>query len=285
MADTDHLRIFNIQKYSLHDGSGIRTVVFLKGCPLRCKWCSNPESQQEEPELIYRRTKCIGCDKCGLCKGKNGISFDTEGKAQVGFDSAGTDLEWTKICPTGALSIEGRYISIDELLEIVERDSFFYRGGNGGLTVSGGEPLMQENTVKFLRKAKERYLNTAIETCGAVDRERLLTAAQYLDQIFFDIKSVDDGKHRLYTGVTCKVIRENLKALYEAYPEKNITVRTPVIPGFNDTELELRAIENFLSRFPHIKWEKLKYHTYGVGKYEMLGRSYPLADMELRAAE
>lgn len=273
------LVIFNIQKYSLHDGSGIRTVVFLKGCPLHCAWCCNPESQNPRPELIYRRNRCLGKESCGLCRkgaGKRVITFDREGKAVVNFREAGDDLSWIDVCPAKALSVEGRRIDIDELLDIVERDAVFYRGDEGGLTVSGGEPLMQANTVILLKRAKERHLRTAIETCGCVGRDRLLSAAPYLDEIFFDIKSLNDEKHAEYTGVSNRLIRENLQALLEAYPEKKVTVRTPVIPGFNDSGEELGRIETFLSRFPGIAWQKLPYHTYGVGKYEMLGRSYPL---------
>ncbi len=274
------LRIFNIQRYSLHDGEGIRTVFFLKGCPLRCRWCCNPESQNPNPEIMYRRKLCIGCEACGHCREWNQtipdvIRFDEEKKCCIAFSKLkGSSLN-PAVCPSGAISTVGEDREIEELLDLAEQDAVFY-GSDGGITVSGGEPLMQENTVLFLKRAKERYLNTAIETCGYVPVDRFLKAAEYLDQIFMDIKSLDDEKHMEYTGVSGALIRKNLDAVASAFPKKNITVRTPVIPGFNDRPEELRAIEQFLHQYPNVTWETLPYHEYGVGKYEMLGREYHL---------
>lgn len=277
MSDKVHLTIFNIQKYSLHDGSGIRTVLFLKGCPLRCLWCCNPESQSPEKELIYRKNRCIGMDKCGLCKKHvdGAIRTGEDGKAHLDMSICRSRTELSQICPSGALKTEGREISIDDALEIVLQDEIFYRG-KGGLTLSGGEPLAQEASVELLKRAKEEHLNTAIESCGLVPTQRLLEAATHLDEIFFDVKSLNPEKHREYTGVSNERILNNLKELKKAYPEKKIRIRTPVIPGFNDSQEELDAIENFLKSIGITDWEKLPYHTYGVGKYEMLGREYLL---------
>ena len=275
----DGLLIFNVQRYSLHDGEGIRTVVFLKGCPLKCRWCCNPESQKANPELIYRRSRCIGRDACGLCAQnapKGVISFAEDQKAVVNFGCAGNDFSWCVCCPAQALAIEGREVPIGEILDTVEQDAAFYRHGKGGLTISGGEPLLQKNVVNLLKQAKERRINTSIETSGYADREHLLEAAKYLDEVFYDIKSLDDEKHYAYTGVHNKRILENLVSLCQSCPEKKITVRTPVIPGFNDSKEDLKKIETFLLELPIVKWEKLPYHTYGVGKYEMLGRKYSL---------
>lgn len=208
------------------------------------------------------------------------MSFDAEGKAVPDLKHKEYGTEWAEICPTKALSVEGRYLGIDDIIDIVERDSAFYRNGNGGITLSGGEPLLQENAVKLLKRAKEHYLHSAIETCGAVDKERLFAALQFLDEVFFDIKSLNDEKHLKYTGISNKTILENLKDIYRRYPDKKITVRTPVIPGFNDDEEELKRIEEFLSPFSNVTWERLPYHTYGVAKYEMLGRRYSLNDSE-----
>lgn len=278
----EKLTVFNIQKYSLHDGSGIRTVIFLKGCPLRCKWCSNPESQNASCELMYRKSRCIGCKECGLCKisSPEAVDFDSEGKAVIDFSKISEDLTWTECCPSKALCIEGKKMAIDEILDVAEQDAVFYRNGNGGLTLSGGEPLFQKNSLILLKKAKERRIKTCIETCGFYDTERILGAAKYLDEIIYDIKSLDEKKHISFTGVSNVKIIENLKALCTEFPDKKVTVRTPVIPGFNDKDEELEKIENFLSGFKNIKWEKLKYHTFGVGKYEMLGRKYELETKE-----
>ena len=278
MSDKAHITIFNIQRYSLHDGSGIRTVLFLKGCPLRCLWCCNPESQSPEKELIYRKSRCIGMDKCGLCKkfgNGSGIYTGEDGKALLDMSLCNSRTELSGICPSGALKTEGKTISIEEALEIVQQDEIFYRG-KGGLTLSGGEPLAQEASVNLLKRAKEEHINTAVESCGLVPTQRLLDAAAYLNEIFFDVKSLNPEKHKEYTGVSNEQILYNLTELKKAYPEKKIKVRTPVIPGFNDSREELDAIENFLKSIGITDWEKLPYHTYGVGKYEMLGREYLL---------
>ena len=216
-------------------------------------------------------------DKCGLCKKHvdGAIRTGENGKAHLDMSICRSRTELSKICPSGALKIEGREISIDDALEIVLQDEIFYRG-KGGLTLSGGEPLAQEASVELLKRAKEEHLNTAIESCGLVPTQRLLDAAAYLDEIFFDVKSLNPEKHKEYTGVSNEQILNNLKELKKAYPEKKIRVRTPVIPGFNDSQEVLDSIEKFLKTIGITDWEKLPYHTYGVGKYEMLGREYRL---------
>ena len=212
--------VFNIQHYSLQDGPGIRTTVFLKGCPLRCRWCCNPESQEFESE--------------------NGIKLDSL-----------------------------RRMTVEDILEEVEADEIFYRHGGGGMTVSGGEPLAHGAfTIRLLREAKERYLlSTAIETSGAVPAEILLEAANYLDYIYYDVKSVDAKKHKEWTGVSNERILSNLKLLVEenqkrAYPAKLI-VRTPVIPGFNDTTEEILAVKEYLHSIGQSEHELLRYHRFG----------------------
>lgn len=220
------LNVFNIQHYSLQDGPGIRTTVFLKGCPLRCRWCCNPESQNPEPE-------------------------------QMGDE------------------IVGKRMTIDEILREVEKDEVFYRHGEGGMTISGGEPLMQgQATIELLKEAKNRYISTAIETCGMAPEKILLEAARYLNTIYFDIKSLNIAKHREWTGVSSEKIVDNLRILRKTYPEKNIIVRTPVIPGFNNTEEELGQIREFLESIGQKEYELLPYHEFGKVKYEKLGREY-----------
>lgn len=225
MSETT-LNVFNIQHYSLQDGPGIRTTVFLKGCPLRCRWCCNPESQNPEPE-------------------------------RMGDE------------------IVGKRMTIDEILKEVEKDEVFYHYGEGGMTISGGEPLMQgQATIELLKEAKNCYISTAIETCGMAPEKILLEAAKYLNMIYFDIKSLNTAKHREWTGVSSGKIIDNLRILRKTYPEKNIIVRTPVIPGFNDTEEELRQIREFLESIGQKEYELLPYHEFGKVKYEKLGREY-----------
>ncbi|MBQ9155811.1 MAG: glycyl-radical enzyme activating protein [Eubacterium sp.] len=272
------LIVFNIQRYSLHDGDGIRTVFFLKGCPLRCSWCCNPESQNPRPELMFRKGKCIGKEECGQCGQlcpEKAILFKQH-EAQVDFHLCRQCFACAKHCPSRALKVVGESREIEDLLDIAEQDASFYSSGGGGITLSGGEPLSQPGAVLFLKKARERYLNTAMETCGYVPKERLLEAAGYLNQIFFDIKSLDDDRHKAFTGVSGQKIRENLEALCQVWPDLPKTVRTPVIPGFNDRPEELEAIGQYLHGLAGVTWQKLPYHTYGAGKYEMLGRKYEM---------
>jgi len=240
---------------------------------------------------MFRKQLCIGVNACGKCmelckkQGENLFEVDSEGKCNLNMKYRSKCFTYSAVCPTGAIHHVGKDWEIDKLLDIAEKDCAFY-GEDGGITLSGGEPLMQSNAVTLLKRAKEeRYMQTAIETCGEVPTERLLEAARYLDQIFLDIKSVDDQKHQEYTGKSGIHIRENLNRLAQVYPQEKITVRTPVIPGFNDKAEELAAIENFLSKYPYIRWQKLPYHTYGVGKYEMLGRKYPLRILETQNAQ
>lgn len=287
MNDDKHL-VFQIQHYSLHDGPGIRTIVFLKGCPLRCKWCCNPESQLPNRQVSYESKKCIGKENCGWCiqKAKElrsenfEVSFDENGKAK--FDLVNLPEEIVFLCPANALKFEGKEYSVSELLDIVEQDSVFYNQGEGGLTVSGGEPLLQGDfLISLLKSAQERRIHTAMETCGYGDYKVLYEAAKYLDYILFDIKSLNDEKHKQFTGKSNKLIVQNFVQLCKDYPLLQKKVRTPVIPGFNDDIDSMKDIVSFLKDFPNIDYEPLKYHKFGEGKYHNLGREYPMGDVAL----
>ncbi|MDR0551801.1 MAG: glycyl-radical enzyme activating protein [Spirochaetaceae bacterium] len=279
------LRVFNIQYYSLHDGAGIRTVIFLKGCPLRCRWCCNPESQHPAPELFFSKKKCIGYDICGLCaaachagaikRGADGTLSIDRSRNAGGCTGADGAFPCAAACPSKALEVKGREMTIDEILAAACREEIFYHHGGGGLTLSGGEPLMQgEALVALLREAKRLRLNTAMETCGFGDYALLKEAARYLDALFFDIKSTDEAKHLEWTGASNQKILENYAALRAGFPALSITARTPVIPGFNDTPEELERIRaaaacGAASGCIH---ELLPYHRLGEWKYEALGR-------------
>ena len=277
--------VFNIQHYSLHDGPGIRTIIFLKGCPMHCKWCCNPESQDFKPEISYVQDRCIGQSECGYCKRvckKQAISFADEGKAIIDFSKCSKCLKCANICPSRAIKIEGQAYTIKDLLDIVEKDAIFYNHGNGGLTVSGGEPLAHKHfLVKLLREAKLRRINTAIETCGQAEYSSLFEAAKYLDTILFDIKSMDTVKHKMYTGFGNERIIDNFSKLCRDYPNVAKKVRTPIIPGFNDSEEDINAILEFIQDKPNVSYEALPYHIFGKGKYKALGREYPMGDVKL----
>lgn len=266
--------VFNIQPYSLHDGPGIRTVVFLKGCPLRCIWCSNPESQKSEPELYFDKAKCIndkGCERCEEICPKNAI---TDGK--LDFTLCSRCNECISVCPSKALSVYGKEMTVTEIIDIAEGEQAFYRRGNGGLTLSGGEPMMQaEFSVELLKTAKERHIHTAMETCGYCSTEALRSAAKYLNFIMFDIKLLNEEKHLRYTGVSNQLILKNLKMLFEEFPQIPKRIRTPVIPNINDSREELSSIKKYLSGFDNYSYELLPYHRFGENKYRMLGREVP----------
>ena len=277
--------IFNIQKYSVHDGPGIRTTVFLKGCPLRCRWCSNPESQLLRPELAFSPHKCLGTDKCQWCIKacpNDAIRPSANGYIEFDADKCVQCHSCAKACPAGALVVHGEEMTVAQVIAKVEEDSMFYARSGGGMTLSGGEPFMQsEFALALFKTAKKHRINTCVETCGMCDTEVLVEAAGYLDTLIYDVKCMDPELHKANTGVSNEKILANLKTVREAHPDLSILVRTPVIPGFNDTEEEIAAICDFLVTLPGVKYELLPYHKMGKPKYESLGRPFPMDGTEL----
>ena len=277
--------VFSVQKYSVHDGPGIRTIVFMKGCPLHCAWCSNPESQDFQPQIAYNRNNCIGADKCIHCMEhctSGAITLGEDGKVDVDHDLIKNDLVLADVCPGNAIIVYGEVQTVDTTLKRVEEDERFYARSGGGMTLSGGEPFAQPSfALALLREAKKRYINTAVETCGQVSWEVIDSCLPFLNYILFDIKSLNDEKHKEKTGQTGEHIRENLLKIKENYPKMKIRVRTPVIPGFNDTEEDIRAIIDFVDSLPGEKceYEALPFHRMGQPKYTNLGKVYPYADI------
>lgn len=272
--------VFNIQRFSVHDGPGIRTVVFLKGCPLRCKWCANPESQNPQMELAWTRSKCIGCGECIKARLKSGLRFEDD---NLYWDELADGAETIRLtCPSTALHTIGYKATADEVLKEVDKDAIFYGDEEGGITISGGEPLMQpEFTYELLKKARQEGINTSIETTGLARTEDFVRVASMLDYMLMDIKSMDDSKHQQATGVSNRQIIENFKVIRQTYPELPIHVRTPIIPGFNDNDEDVKEIADFVSSFDNVRYELLKYHRLGQAKYETLHRAYPLEDKTL----
>lgn len=276
--------IFSIQKYSVHDGPGIRTLIFLKGCSLSCDWCSNPESQALQPQLAYNPEKCLTVEKCQRCQGicpRDALSTGDDGK--IVRDAAACDdcLVCADACPTHALNVYGYEISVEEALKSVEEDECFYSRSGGGMTLSGGEPLMQHDfALALLREARKRCVDTCIETCGNVPWAVLREAASLLNNVMYDIKCIGKETHREFTGVSNEHILSNLANLKASFPELPVTVRTPVIPGFNDTEEEIAAIVDFIKDMPNVSYELLAYHRMGTPKYAYLGLEYPMGECE-----
>lgn len=274
--------ICNIQRYSIHDGPGIRTVVFLKGCPLRCRWCGNPESQRKEIELAWNESRCINCGGCLMFLKDYGTNLKGN-KLYWKNDTVPNDAKVRRACCSGALHVIGEEKSAEEIIDTVMRDKVFFSNSGGGITLSGGEILLQPNfTLEILRLAKEKHLNTCIETSAFGDTEKLLKIAGYADYMFMDVKAYDDGIHIANTGVSNKLILKNIKAVREAFPELKICIRTPVIPGVNDNKKEITSIKNFVvSLGNNTEFELLRYHRLGTPKYESLHREYPMGDVTL----
>ena len=242
--------VFNIQRFCVNDGPGIRTTVFLKGCPLSCVWCHNPESQRFEPEILFYKDKCTGCGRCKC------------------VTAADRDF----VCFNGAKEICGKTVSANEVTAEVLKDKPFYKNSGGGVTLSGGEPLAQYDfSLELLKKAKENGIHTAIETCGYAEKPKILEIAKYVDLFLFDCKETDPDLHKEYTGVDNKIILDNLKALSDA--GSKIILRCPIIPGFNDRAEHFKGISETAEKFIGIEHIEIEpFHPLGESKYSALGR-------------
>jgi len=275
MVDTENNRagiIFNIQRYSIHDGPGIRTTVFIKGCPLRCYWCQNPESQERQPEIFLKKGLCTLCGKC--------LEACAAGAIRLGAKSSLIDRslcigcgKCAAVCPNEARMLIGRYVTVDYVMSEVLKDVRFYRKSGGGVTLSGGDPADQPDfCVEILRRCKEAGLHTAIETAGFTTWEKLKRILEYTDYVLMDIKCVDEKKHYSGTGIFNRVILENAKKIYRIEKRKMI-IRIPIIPGFNDAIEELKSIKQFVEReLEATEIELLPYNNRGENKYLYLDR-------------
>lgn len=280
--------VFNVQKYSVHDGPGIRTIVFLKGCSLSCRWCSNPESQQREPELAFNAGRCLGVSKCGHCIVAcpyGSITLGEDDKLRIDRSHCtACHMPCADTCPAQGLLVYGKQRTVDDVLNVVEQDMAFYARSGGGLTLSGGEPLLQgEFAVALLREARARRIKTAVETCGMVSAETVRAAAEYLNYVLFDIKHMDSAEHEAQTGLSNRHILENFRILAEEFPDLPILARTPIIPGFNDSEQAVTAIAQFLKPYDRVEYEMLPYHRLGTQKYQFLDRPVPMGEVKLDA--
>ncbi len=269
--------IFNIQKFSLHDGPGIRTTVFIKGCPLRCRWCANPESQSGWMQLLYDRAKCLMCGKCAAgCPAKaivltaDGVHIDEGACVRCGSCAAG--------CPGDALSVEGKPMAVEEVVRVCMQDEVFYEESGGGVTLSGGEPLVHpEFSLALLTALKQRGIRTAIETTGCTAPEVFDRVTAQADLLLFDVKHPDAERHRWGTGVDNAQIIANLRRALAA--GKDVLPRIPVIPGFNDGTDVARRFAALLNDVGAKRVQLLPFHQFGEKKYALLGRDYDLANV------
>ncbi len=266
--------IFNIQRYSLQDGPGIRTTVFFKGCPLRCTWCSNPESQDPDPEIMHRSLKCQGCGECVQACPRKAIKIE-EGKARIDRAICDRCLKCAEACLNGALETTGKRISVGEAVHECCQDEPFYRNSGGGVTLSGGEPLFQPAfALRLLKACKEKSLGTVLDTCGYAPWEVVEEILTYTDLILFDLKHLDPERHRKGTGRGNDLILGNLKRIFQSEGTR-IWIRIPLISGYNDSEEYAGEVARTLARGRVEKVSLLPYHEWGRPKYGFLGRTYP----------
>ncbi len=275
--------IFDIKKYALHDGPGIRTTVFFQGCPLSCWWCHNPESQPRQPVLFYRANRCALCGICAAVCPQGGIAFGVRELGDQGYvttersrcDVCGACAE---VCFYGAREVSGREMTVAAVLAEIERDLPFYEQSGGGVTFSGGEPLMQPQFLAaLLRECKRRAIHTVVDTSGLAAWDSLDGIRALVDLFLYDLKLMDEARHQKYTGVSNRVILSNLQRL--AQSGSPIEIRIPLIPGLNDDAENLQQSAAFLAGLPNLTGiELMGYHTIAAAKYEALGRKYPLPE-------
>lgn len=265
--------IFDIQRFSTHDGAGIRTTVFFKGCPLRCPWCENPESQSAARELAYDARLCIGCHDCARRSPDGEIRPAAQGII-IDRKKVSDPSRFEGVCPSGALSIIGRDMTMSEILGEIRKDMPFYRSSGGGVTISGGEPYAQPVFLaRLLKELAELGVRAAVETCLQAPWASIEMSLALVEELLADLKHVDSSKLVEVTGADFSSVSENFRCL--AKTEARVTARVPVIPGFNDSVEEMTAIVDFAASLGNIREiHFLPYHTLGAGKYRLLGREY-----------
>jgi len=264
--------IFDFKRYAIHDGPGIRTTVFFKGCPLNCPWCHNPEEKLLTPEFMWTKNRCLGCGDCVASCPDGAISF-VDGSIQLDDDMCNICGRCVSVCMADALETVGEEMTVMQVMEEVERDSAFFEESGGGVTFSGGEPLAQpEFLASLLKECRRRGIHTAVDTSGYVDTERLLGFSERVDLFIYDLKVMDPERHRRYTGVSNALILKNLEELSKA--GSNVVVRVPLIPGMNDDDGNIRELGELLLTLRNVKdVSLLPYHKAGVEKQRRLTRS------------
>ena len=269
---SDHTMIFNIQRFSTHDGDGIRTLIFYKGCPLQCQWCSNPESQSFGPSILYDRKSCKNFGDCALLM-PEAISRSADGGLQIQRELISEPEKLRDVCAAKALTISGETLGVDEVMAEIDKDLPFY-SGDGGVTLSGGEPLAQgEELILLLQVLHERQISTNMETSLHVKWELVERCIGLVNTFLVDLKHTDSEKFRQYTKGDAGLVLDNVKKL--AYYGAHLVVRVPVIPGFNHSESEIQQMLDFASTIKGLKEiHFLPYHTFGEEKYKMLGKEY-----------
>lgn len=275
--------IFNIQRFSVHDGPGIRTTVFMKGCPLNCIWCSNPESQDFFPNLVVRDINCKGCGECIKACPKGAITITKEGGRKVDRGKCSQCLLCVESCLYNSLNICGKYMKVTDVLDEILKDKTFYKNSGGGVTISGGESLSQSKfAIKLLEECKKEGLHTALDTSGYAPWREMEAVLRFVDLILFDIKHLNSDEHKRTTGVGNEIILENLE---KASKITNIWLRIPLIAGFNDSAEHIKRIAILGKKMGAQKISFLPYHEGGKSKSEQLGWPYRLPNAKAPSEE
>ena len=269
--------IFDIQRYSINDGPGIRTTVFFKGCPLRCLWCDNPESQSQLPQLFYFESLCTRCHRCVSACPNEAISVGPDESVITDRARCKACGTCTVICPSDARVISGQLMTVGEVMKVVKQDVLFYRNSGGGMTASGGEAAAQpEFLIELFKQSRANGTHTTLDTTGYVQWETLLRILEYTDLVMLDIKHIDAAKHKEITAVDNTLILDNARRIAEV--GKPLWIRFPLIPGSNDSVENIIATADFVLSLGLKQIDILPYHRMGTAKYKRLGLEYLLPD-------
>lgn len=267
-------KVFDIQRFSIHDGAGIRTTIFLKGCPLRCLWCQNPEGLSLEPQIIYFEKQCIRCGICTeVCK-NNSITMKNN-KIYIDKNATNNWTEPIEACPAACLTMDCKSYNVEELVKLILKDQVFFKHG-GGITLSGGEPLFQKDfAIALLKAFKAIGIHTTIETSLYVKQDTVKKALSYLEFIYADLKIFDRERHKELTGVYNDKIKENIKFVLKSHKKDKATIRTPLIPHMTAIKENIYHIAKFLtSIYPDVRYELLNYNPLAEAKYKLVDREY-----------
>jgi len=275
--------LFNIQKFSLHDGPGIRTTIFFKGCPLKCRWCHNPEGLNNKIEMLYNQDKCTLCGECIKRCPKSAIQM-INNRIETDMSKCNLCDECTHYCIHGAREIAGKEYSIDEIVKIALKDKIFYEESKGGVTLSGGEPVMQIDCVEeLLKRLKQENIHTAVDTSGIMPFKYYEQIYKYTDLFLFDIKLIDEEKHKKFTGLSNSIILDNLRKLSKIH--NNINIRLPIIEGVNADDEHINALINLIRGLGIKDINLLPYHDISRHKYKKLNMEYDGLEMSVPTSE